>query len=1319
MLFACTSSLAYTLSVRSQPGQAKGGEPFREQPQVEIYNGATLDTTFQGYVTAELYSSPEGWEGLDPGPDANAATFTNLEGRATFSGLTIDGAGEGFILRFVAYNSFDVGVAYTESEPFEVLVGDPYQLDLLWGAGTIFGGGNFDLPPTVAVQDKGGNDLSSLSDGSALCWLSASPAGAILEPEEYASSDIILGHATFPDLSLDLAGEYMLSCNTTLSDDLEGTGKVDSPPFTVGVGPASYMTLIRDPVAGAAIVAGESFPEQPLVGVYDAGGNLLAEDSLSAVLVTIDFNPGGAELGPNGHNFEVLRNGKATFNSLYLSKKGHAFILRFSHYIYDSISDGSEGSYGWIPTGVELVTSPFDVSSGPASYIGIARKADGSWAGGRGFNVQPQVALFDKGGKTAKEQPYDTMPVTAYLVPSLSVSNSVVIDTSADPTVTVESIGILPQTDGTYGVGQTFDISITMTGAIDVDTDAQTETAKLEMNAKTSTMGTIYAELITPSSASKVITFRYQVAAGDQLTGAGITQLDYTATPVALHGVVITDMRGTAVDLTLPTPDQTAGSTSIPGSAAIALDTSAPTFTGATTTAATGTYGAGHVIGITVTCSKPVHVNLDNNKPAPLLRLNLATSGEVKATYISGSDTDQLYFEYQVQEGDAGMFIAATLSTAPSGVNVELPVSAWGAAATILQASSSPTLAVNLAATLLVLANAVTIDTSQPMLDEGAGVTASSGAGAVTYMAYDTVDIMVPFTAPLSVAGDVGLRLNTGGRAEYLSGGNDGTSSIITFRYTIQPGESTGDLNYSGADALELGGNGSIQRYSSNPTQAAALDLQPTTDNNKSLGDQAAITIDGAAPAVVSVVAVGGTYGVDATVAITVTFDKSIEVTGVPVLALQTTVPREATYVSGTGTTALVFHYTTSLADDSLNLGFRYFPNALCVETGCPETSSSSITEKTTSGAAGQEASLALDNSAGSAAAGVALGGVVVSTSGSRVTTVASVATTNAAGSYGVGGLVHIALTFIDEVVIESGTPSLALNNGATAIYVDGDGSKAQTSLKHTHCANQPHRTMPAIPRGEAQWVHTCGSPWLPSLSLGCTSHMANDEDYTLDPRLHSYSMHTFINVGDLLCSPCSQVTGLKSLKVTSPWDGLYYPGEEMELIVTFDLPVEVWGTPTLALDSGNVAEYSSTSADGLEVTYQYTAMEGDASSELKWASTDAMAGNAAGSLELIFRQGSDAMVLADLTLPDPTLLKLAQGANSIVISDSAPAAVTSITCSNGAGTYAAGDVLLFDAIFDKHVMVEGTPTLLLNIGMGRKSRAKYISGSGTKASSK
>lgn len=109
----------------------------------------------QGYATAEMTSSPSGFAVLEHDNAtgrSSTASFTDWKGRATFTGLFVNETGEGFVCRFVAFNAAGVGVAWIDSEPFDVGVGEPYAIAMSTSVGRMQAGSTFDIPPVISVQ---------------------------------------------------------------------------------------------------------------------------------------------------------------------------------------------------------------------------------------------------------------------------------------------------------------------------------------------------------------------------------------------------------------------------------------------------------------------------------------------------------------------------------------------------------------------------------------------------------------------------------------------------------------------------------------------------------------------------------------------------------------------------------------------------------------------------------------------------------------------------------------------------------------------------------------------------------------------------------------------------------------------------------------------------------------------------------------------------------------------------------------------------------------------------------------------------------------
>ena len=179
------------------------------------------------------------------------------------------------------------------------------------------------------------------------------------------------------------------------------------------------------------------------------------------------------------------------------------------------------------------------------------------------------------------------------------------------------------------------------------------------------------------------------------------------------------------------------------------------------------------------------------------------------------------------------------------------------------------------------------------------------------------INITVAYDSPVRVAGPLGLRLNSGGAAEYVSGNN---TAELVFRYTVGPGEQAADLDHAGAGALS--GNGTIEHAASGIPAGRAL---PQPGTGGSLGDLRDIAVDTRAPSPLSVSAsADGAYGERRRITITVGFDEPVGYKGgAPVLHLNASgAPKPAQFVRGNDTDSLVFAYTVRAGDRSDDLDY-------------------------------------------------------------------------------------------------------------------------------------------------------------------------------------------------------------------------------------------------------------------------------------------------------------------------------------------------------------------------------------------------------------
>lgn len=412
--------------------------------------------------------------------------------------------------------------------------------------------------------------------------------------------------------------------------------------------------------------------------------------------------------------------------------------------------------------------------------------------------------------------------------------------------------------------------------------------------------------------------------------------------------------------------------------------------TGAGISGGTGELNAGDVVTLTVNMSEAVTVS-----GTPALLLNNGGA----ATYSDGSGTSALTFSYTVQAGQS----TPDLAVASFGLNGGTLKDAAGNSADLSGAVNYQP------------AGILKIDTVVPTVSSivasGDGIDAGNGSLTTDKV----VTLTVNMTEVVTVSGVPTLSLGNGGTANFTGGSG---SSALTFSYTVVAGQDTPNLTIS---SFNLNG-GSV-------VDAAGNSANLMTANNYDPVGTLAVDTNATIPSLTSIVASGagitngtGTLAAGEVVTLTVNMSETVTVTGTPTLVLSN--GGTATYSSGSGGKALTFTYTVGAGQSTPDL----------------MVSSLNLNGGSMLGSAGNSALLsgAVDyNPAGT---------LKIDTVAPTVSSIVSSGTGIIAGSGTLGAGAVVVLTVnMSEAVTVSGTPTLALNNGGTAIYVGGSGSSALT----------------------------------------------------------------------------------------------------------------------------------------------------------------------------------------------------------------------------------------------------------------------------------
>ena len=301
-------------------------------------------------------------------------------------------------------------------------------------------------------------------------------------------------------------------------------------------------------------------------------------------------------------------------------------------------------------------------------------------------------------------------------------------------------------------------------------------------------------------------------------------------------------------------------------------------------------------------------------------------------------------------------------------------------------------------------------------------VDAAGNTGSVKTQAYvfDTSTPATPGTPVLATASDTGVQNNdsiTSDTTPTLSGTAENGSTVTVFDGATLLGTVT-----AGAGGWTLT-TGALAEGSHTITVVST----DTAGNASAASAALTIEVDTTAPAVATVaVPANGTYYSGGALDFTVNVNEAVLVDttgGTPRIALVVgATTRYADYVSGSGTSALLFRYTVPSGDIDAN----------GITVGALSTHGGTLRDT-----AGNDAVVTL-NSVGSTA------GVNVDGSNPSVT---GVGASTADGAYGAGQTITITVDFSTAVNVDTtgGTPTLTLDGGGQATYAGGSGTSTLT----------------------------------------------------------------------------------------------------------------------------------------------------------------------------------------------------------------------------------------------------------------------------------
>lgn len=246
-----------------------------------------------------------------------------------------------------------------------------------------------------------------------------------------------------------------------------------------------------------------------------------------------------------------------------------------------------------------------------------------------------------------------------------------------------------------------------------------------------------------------------------------------------------------------------------------------------------GTYKLGDNIEIIVTFSDKVDIT-----GTPSLHLETGTIDR-EAQYTGGSGTGRCVFRYTVQTGDvaADLDYTGTDALSLNGGTIRISDTLIDAALTLPSPGEEGSLGYNKEIEIHgLLAGGVVTKVKSSNLNN-------------SYKAGTEIWITVTFNVDVTVTGTPVLRLETGVVDRDASYVGKGTAKELKFRYIVQAGDSSPDLDYCGADSLLLNG-GTIKVTETSEHVDPTL---PSPGMAGSLGQNSNIIIDTTAPSAIQI----------------------------------------------------------------------------------------------------------------------------------------------------------------------------------------------------------------------------------------------------------------------------------------------------------------------------------------------------------------------------------------------------------------------------------------------------------------------------------
>ena len=366
-IFSITVGTPTKLAFTTSPSSSTGGIAFANQPVVAVQDSGGNTTTGTNSVTLSITTAAGATLSCTGNPTPASS------GVATFAGCRIDKAGT------YTLTATGSGLTSAVSTSFTITVGSAMKLAFTTSPSSSTGGAAFATQPVVAVQDAGGNTVTT---GVVAVTLSiTTPAGAVLNCTSNPANTVT-GAASFTGCSIDKTGTYTLTATASALTSAVSTS------LTISAGSAAKLAFTTNP---SSSTGGTTFGTQPVVAVQDAAGNTVTSSSASITLSIT--TPAGATLTCST-NPRTASSGVATFAGCKIDITGTYTLTAAAGGLTSALSTSLTITTG-TASKLAFTTSPSNTTRNVV------------------FATQPVVTVQDAGGNTVTSSTSITLSITS------------------------------------------------------------------------------------------------------------------------------------------------------------------------------------------------------------------------------------------------------------------------------------------------------------------------------------------------------------------------------------------------------------------------------------------------------------------------------------------------------------------------------------------------------------------------------------------------------------------------------------------------------------------------------------------------------------------------------------------------------------------------------------------------------------------------------------------------------------------------------------------------------------------------------------------